>query len=96
MVISAWMAVATSGPQPRATLVATEAGLKLSSTLGDFNLGRTAIQCVKRAGLYPWLWAGLRIYHTVPGYPQRLQFCPTAIRSRQLLAQLNALGFKTA
>jgi len=88
-------AVATSGRQSRATLAATEAGLKLSGTLGDFKLSPTAVKCVKRAGFYPWLWGGIRICHCVPGYPQRLQFCPMGIRSRQVLAQLRALGFMT-
>ena len=89
-------AVATSGPQPRATRVATEGALKLSGSLGDFKLSASAIKCIKRAGFYPWLWGGIRLCHSVPGYPLRLQFCPMRVRSRQVLAQVQALGFQTA
>lgn len=88
-------AVATSGPEPRATLAVTEGRLNLSGTLGDFKLSSTAVKCVKRAGFYPWLWGGICICHSVPGYPERLQFCPMGVGSRQVLAQLRTLGFKT-
>jgi hypothetical protein len=88
-------AVATSGPDPKATLVASQAGLRLSGTLGDFELNQAVVTRVLQAGLYPWLWAGIRICHSATGYPRHLQFCPIGIRSREVLEQLKALGFKT-
>jgi hypothetical protein len=88
-------AVATSGPDPKATLVASQAGLRLSGTLGDFELSSTVVQRILSSGVYPWLWAGIRICHSVRCYPQHLKFCPIGIGSHEVLAQLKALGFKT-
>ena len=67
-------AVATSGPQSRAKLVATEGGLELYGTLGDFASSRAQVRYAKRAGLYPWVWGSIRICHFLPGCPQRLRF----------------------
>jgi hypothetical protein len=89
-------AVATSGSDPKATLVASEAGLMLSGELGDFELSPAVVQRILGSGVYPWLWAGIQICHSVRSYPQHLKFCPMGIGSHEVLAQLKPLGFKTA
>lgn len=88
--------VATTGPDPKATLTASREQLQLQGTLGTFTLTPDTVTCIKRAGIYPWIWAGIRIHHPVPGLPVRLAFCPMGVRSRHLLASLKALGFPTA
>ena len=86
--------VATSGPEPKATLSANAQTLELSGTLGRFSFTPQTVERLHRARLYPWIFAGFRIRHRVAAYPKLIQFCPmSGTRSREILATLKAMGY---
>jgi hypothetical protein len=84
---------ATYGAEPCAVLTATADELWLKGNLGDFRIPRSAVVKLGRGQLYPWFFRGVRIRHSIAAFPPDLQFKPMAGRSREILAQLAALGF---
>ncbi len=84
----------TSGSQGAAAVLCANADeIWLSGRRGDFHLPRAAVVRVGRAGMYPWFFRGIRIRHTVAGYPPILQFGAWTVPSRQVISQLRSLGF---
>lgn len=86
----------TFGPEPMATLSATSDELVLSSTLGVFRIPKAAVKKIRRSNLYPWLFAGVRIYHSVSTLPDELQFKPLETNRRAVIQQLATLGYPAA
>jgi hypothetical protein len=86
----------TFGPEPMASLTATSDTLVLSSNLGVFRIPRAAVSKIRRSNLYPWLFAGVRIHHSVPTLPDELQFKPLETHRRVVLQQLATLGYPAA
>ncbi len=86
---------ATFGPDPMASLTATPETLVLAGTRGTFRISRTAVVKLSRGGMYPWFFSGVRIHHNVAGYPRDLQFKPISSKLREVLLQLNGLGYPT-
>ena len=84
---------ATYGAEPCAVLTATADELWLKGNLGDFHIPRSAVVKLGRGLLYPWFFRGVRIRHSIAAFPPDLQFKPMVGRSREILAQLAALGF---
>lgn len=85
----------TGGPVPGATLTATADELQIKGNLGDFRIPRTAMTKLHRGSLYPWFFQGVRIRHRIASYPSTLLFQPMECSTRELLAQLRAMGFPT-
>lgn len=83
----------TFGPEPLASLTATPSELVLSGTRGTFRIPRSAVKRLGRGGMYPWFFSGLRIHHSVEGFPANLQFKPQPGRWRDVLTRLKALGY---
>ncbi|MDP3070484.1 MAG: hypothetical protein Q8N18_09360 [Opitutaceae bacterium] len=83
----------TYGPEPLASLTATPDELILTSTRGNFRLPRTAVIRIGRGDFYPWLFAAVRIHHSISGYPRALQFKPLGSKLKDVRLQLQALGY---
>ncbi|MBL9201772.1 MAG: hypothetical protein JNL39_14775 [Opitutaceae bacterium] len=84
---------ATYGPEPLATLTATPDELILTGPRGNFRLPRTAVTKLGRGNLYPWIFAAVRIHHTVPSYPRELQFKPLGASPHEVRSRLRAFGY---
>ncbi|HEX2862848.1 MAG TPA: hypothetical protein VHN79_14470 [Lacunisphaera sp.] len=87
---------ATYGSTPMAFLSATSSELVLTGPLGAFHLPRASVVKLGRGRMYPWFFAGLRIHHRDPKFPEELQFKPLGVQRREIFAQLRALGFSVA
>ena len=87
---------ATYGPEPLANLTATAETLTLTSTRGNFRVPRASVRKLGRGTFYPWLFAAIRIHHTVRGYPRSLQFKPLGLKPRDVLMKLQELGYPIA
>ena len=85
----------TGGPAPGAVLRANADEIWLKGTLGDYRIPRSAVVKIKRGGMYPWFFRGIRIRHNVAGCSSHLQFGPFGCKTRDLLTQLKSLGFPT-
>ena len=85
----------TYGGEPLAFLEAGPKEIHLSGTRGTFRVPRTAIQKIVRGGFYPWFFGGIRIRHNVPGFPEFLLFKSMTASSREILGQLQGLGYPT-
>lgn len=85
----------TYGPEPLASLTATAHELVLSGTRGTFRVPRSAVTRLGRGNFYPWFFSALRIHHSVPGYPENLQFKPQPGHWRDVVARLKSLGYPT-
>ena len=83
----------TYGPVPGATLTASADELWIKGNLGDFHIPRAAVTKLQRGSLYPWFFRGVRIQHRIAGIPAVLRFNAMSGSTRELLAQLGALGF---
>lgn len=86
---------ATFGPEPMATLTATANELVLAGARGHFRLPRTQISRVGRARMYPWMFSGIRIRHSLSNLPADLQFKPIQTHWRDVIARLKLLGYQT-
>ncbi len=86
----------TSGPSPGAVLQATADELWLKGNRGDFRVPRHAVTRISRGGLYPWLFKGIRIRHSLPQLPGNIQFLDTEGSTAGLLARLKILGYPVA
>lgn len=87
---------ATYGPEPMAFLSATATELVLSGPRGTFHLARAHVVKLGRGRMYPWFFAGIRIHHKAPKYPDELQFKPLGALTRDIFAQLRSLGYPVA
>lgn len=85
----------TYGAEPTAVLEAEAEELLLSGGRGTFRVPRTAITRITRGSFYPWFFGGIRIHHRAPGLPEHLLFKPMTARSREILGQLQSLGYPT-
>jgi hypothetical protein len=86
----------TYGPDPLATLSATAGELVLTGSRGTFRVPREAVTALRRGKFYPWFFSALSIKHTVAGYPVSLQFKPQPGHWREVLKQLETLGYPVA
>jgi hypothetical protein len=86
----------TFGPEPMASLIATSDEIVLSGKLGVFRIPRAAVKKIRRSSLYPWFFAGVRIYHSVPTLPDELQFKPLETHRRAVIQQLATFGYPAA
>ena len=84
---------ATSGYTPGAVLCANAEALWLKGTRGDFFFRREGIERIRRGGMYPWFFTGVRLQHHIGAYPEDIGFKPLVGNTRALLAQLQALGW---
>ncbi len=84
---------ATSGPKPGAVLQATADELWIKGHRGDLRLPRQSIARIDRGGLYPWFFKGIRVRHSLPGAPAKVQFLPFECDTGVLLRRLHALGY---
>ncbi len=84
---------ATSGFTPGAELCANAEALWLKGARGDFFFHREGMMRIRRGGMYPWFFTGVRLQHRVGTYPEDIGFKPLAGNTRALLAQLQALGW---
>ncbi|MHC4327708.1 MAG: hypothetical protein ACYSWW_06260 [Planctomycetota bacterium] len=70
---------------------------ELRSLMGSFILPRNEVERIERAGSFPWLWIGIRIWHAHDGYPDRLMFNPILPwRRSRILEDFKSLGYKVA
>ncbi len=90
-----WNGLGATRGNPGAVLSANAGEIWLKGILGDFHISRNAVVKIGRAGMYPWLFRGVRIRHSIASYPSELQFGPSSARSRDIIAQLGSLGFPT-
>lgn len=86
----------TYGPAPMAHLAAEAGHLVLSGSRGNFYVPRAAVVRLGRGGFYPWFFGGIRIHHSVAGFPTELVFKPMGIRERDILARLREMGYPVA
>jgi hypothetical protein len=86
----------TFGPEPMATLHATADEIVFSSTLGIFRVPRSAVTLIKRGGMYPWFFKGLRVHHSVATLADELQFKPMDSTAREIKQRLRELGYPVA
>lgn len=94
----------THGRRFRQHLRARSAGVSLRTAdeillcgnLGSFRLPRAALRSVGRGGCYPWLFRGVRLHHTVAGYPAELQFELLGAAPHEVLERHRALGYPAA
>ena len=84
---------ATYGPEPMAFLSASTTELVLSGSRGTFHFARQKVVKLGRGRMYPWFFAGIRIHHHAPEYPEELQFKPLGTRTQDVFAQLRSLGY---
>lgn len=86
----------TSGPEPAAVLAASTDEIWIKGPLGDHHIPRSAVKKIGRGGMYPWFFTSVRVQHTVPNIPEGLQFKALNARSRDIIAELKALGYPAA
>lgn len=84
---------ATYGAVPCAFLQANARELYLCGSRGKFLLPRTAVRRIGKGNLYPWIFAAIRIHHSIPNFPRELQFKPLGTSFRAVIAQLRELGY---
>lgn len=70
-----------------------EENLSINGTQRSINLRSGTALRIERAGPLPGLWRGIRIHHRHPRYPARLAFIPSNGTTRELLEQLQKLGY---
>lgn len=83
----------TAGSDPGAVLCANADEIWLKGRRGDFHLPKEAVVRIGRGRMYPWFFRGIRIRHNVAGFPTELQFGPFVGSTRDILTQLQSLGF---
>ena len=66
----------------------------ISSPRGTFQVARSSVSKVTTANLYPWLFAGIKVYHLAQACPKNIQFKPMGTKSRDVLKKLHELGYR--
>lgn len=84
---------ATHGHAALATLTASANELIVSGQLGTFRIPRAAVTRIGRGKWYPWLFAGIVIYHKVPGCASALPSSAIGTLARGLRQKLADFGY---
>lgn len=84
---------ATYGHAPLAFMSASKDELWLCGNRGNYRFPRATIRKLGRGRLYPWLFGAVSIHHDVQGYPAELQFKSLDTPAKEILRQLESLGY---
>jgi len=76
-----------------ATLTANVEVLEFKGLHVELKFARSQIVQIRRAGLYPWCWAGICLEHQISEYPRYVYFGAHWISSKAVLSHLKALGW---
>jgi hypothetical protein len=79
---------------PFARLTASAQELSLSAALlGSFRFSPDQVVALEARASFLFLGSGLRIVHTVHGYPEKIEFWPLG-SAKRLIEKITALGFQ--
>ena len=88
--------VTTHGVGSAGTLTANQHRLSIESKVGSFSFSPKDIVRIERSGFLPWFWSGIRLRHSVTGYPEEIGFCPRGASSRKVMKILQSYGYRVA
>ena len=88
--------LSTHGAGSAGTMSANRERLTIESKIGSFSFRRQDIASIHRAGVLPWLGAGILVSHRIQGYPDEIGFCPRGTSSQDVLQVLASYGYKVA
>lgn len=77
----------------QARLVANSHHLEFAVQQMVFTIPLGKVRKISRGGMYPWFFRGLRVHHSIPGYPEDLQFKAEGASFTEMKLKLAALGY---